>query len=122
MSKKSREKKKSDSQPKNLLCNKSDEELIELITSVQEDVNSGVIKQTDILLIDVLEGALEERGYVIMKTLKIEHASKVASDEHWGNNQSKGKDEGDKKTDSSNSEPRSSTDYKHLEDPDWPQN
>lgn len=120
MSKKSREKKKSDSQPKNLLCNKSNEELIELATSIQGDMNTGVIEQTDIILMDVLEGVLEERGYVITKALTIEHASELTSDEHWGNNQSKGKDEGNKKEE--DSKPKSNAGYKHLEDPDWPQN
>lgn len=125
MSKKSRERKKQDGLPENLLCNKSDEELIVIVIGIQDGINSGVFTAYDIILKDTIIDTLEDRGYVVSETLLIQHASELESDSQWGKKKEKGEDEEDKeptKETKESKEPGKGTDYKHLEDPDWPEN
>jgi len=100
MSRKRREKKESDGLPKNLLCNKSDEELIKLINIIQDGINSESFTAYDILLKDTIVETLGDRGYVVSEVLVIEHASELAPEKCWGDKKDKGEDEGDKKQES----------------------
>ena len=132
MAKKHRVKKEQTELPKNLLCNKSDEELIELINDIQDGINSSIFSAYDIILKDTVTDVLEDRGYVVSEIIVVQHASELASEEHWG--KGKGEDEEDKKKreaklkadkegEGKGADVRAGDPgYAHLADPDWPEN
>ena len=70
-------------EPPNLLKNKSDEELIALVTSLQLEIGLQSFTVSDLILRDAIIAQLDERGYIVTEVLKIEHYNKVASDKPW---------------------------------------
>lgn len=89
-------------EPPNLLKNKSDNELIALVTSLQLEIGLQSFTVSDLILRDAIIAQLEDRGYIVMEVLKIEHASKVEAridvplEPGMLRTKDKGEDEGEK--------------------------
>jgi hypothetical protein len=62
--------------PNLLIRNKSDEELIDLVTQLHAEIGLDSFTATDLILKDVIVAQLEERGYTVTEVLKIEHTKK----------------------------------------------
>ena len=70
----------------------SDEKLIELVNTLQEEMGSPTFNTSDYILRDAAIAHLELRGFVVTEVLKIEHASRLISERQWGAKQDKEED------------------------------